>query len=333
MHEINILVTAASRRVPLILAFDRALKRLSLKGNIITTDMNNLSPALYFGSRHYIVPLTTDPQYISIIKSICFRERIQLVIPTIDDELPLFGRHSDDFGARGIRVAVSSERTSMICNDKYATGRFLAECGISFARTWLPAELSYSDLRYPMFLKPRSGRGSVGAFMIRNERELRFFLGYVTDPIVQEYLSGKEFTIDLLADFDGNIISVVPRERIVVRSGVTDRGQTCNHPGMIQLAIRTAKALDIRGPANIQVKLENDKATLFEVNPRFSGGIPLTIAAGADFPGWLVEMCCGRNPQPCVGQFVDGLIMACYEAALFLPDEAARDFGAEVAER
>jgi carbamoyl-phosphate synthase large subunit len=333
MHEINVLITAASRRVSLIQAFAQALKRLGLWGSVITTDVSSLSPGLYFGSKHYIVPLTTDPQYLPIIKSICFRERIHLLIPSIDDELPLFGRHTEDFWATGIRVAVSSERTGLICNDKYTTAQFLSDRDIPFARTWLPAELDFSRLRYPLFLKPRSGRGSVGAFPIRNERELLFFLDYVPDAIVQEYLEGREFTIDLLADFGGNVISVVPRERMVIRSGVTDRGQTVHHPGMIQLAIRTAEALEIRGPANVQVKLHNDKATLFEVNPRFSGGIPLTIAAGADFPCWLIEMCCGRSLEPRIGKFTEGLIMACYESALFLPDDTARELGAEAAQR
>jgi carbamoyl-phosphate synthase large subunit len=333
MREINVLITAASRRVPLIQTFVQALKRLGFGGNVVTTDMNRLSPGLYFGSKHYIVPLTTDPQYIPIIKTICFRERIHLLIPTIDDELPLFGRHRDDFKAMGIQVAVSSENTGLICNDKRRTANFLLEKGIPFARTWLPDELSFALLQYPLFLKPRTGRGSVGAFKINNERELRFFLDYVPDPIVQEYLYGKEFTIDLLADFDGRVISVVPRERMVIRSGVTDRGQTLNHSGMIQLAIRTAEALDIRGPANIQAKLHNETPTLFEVNPRFSGGIPLTIAAGADFPAWLVEMCSGRHVHPCIGKFTDRLIMACYESAVFLPDEAAREISVEAAQR
>lgn len=93
---------------------------------------------------------------------------------------------------------------------------------------------------------------------------------------------------------------------------------------MIDLAVRVAEALEIRGPANIQVMLRNDKATIFEVNPRFSGGIPLTIAAGGDFPAWLIEMRCGRRVRPCLGKFTDGLMMACYETAIFLPDEATR---------
>jgi carbamoyl-phosphate synthase large subunit len=333
MREMNILITAASRRVPLIQAFSQALKRLGLRGRVVTTDMNGLSPGLYFGSKHYIVPLTTDPQYIPIIKSICFRERIHLLIPTIDDELPLFGRHTEAFLATGIRVAVSSEQTNLICNDKYASAGFFRTHGIPFARTWLPEQLEYAQIQYPLFLKPRNGRGSVGAFPIANERELRFFLEYVPGPIVQEYLGGKEYTVDLLADFSGKVISVVPRERMVVRSGVTDRGQTVNDPEMIQLAINAARALDIRGPANIQMKMDGGNATIFEVNPRFSGGIPLTIAAGADFPLWLIEMCRGRRLRPCIGKFTDGLIMACYESAIFLPDEAARDARKAVAQR
>jgi carbamoyl-phosphate synthase large subunit len=330
MREMNILITAASRRVVLIQGFVNALKRLGIRGHVITTDMSPLSPGLYFSDSHYIVPLTTDRRYIPIIKSICFKERIRLLIPTIDDELPLFGAQADKFLATGVRVAVSSAQTNIICNDKHLTARFLSERNIPAANTWLPSELDFTRLTFPLFLKPRSGRGSVGAHLIADEHELRFFLNYVPDPVVQEFLPGREFTIDLLADFGGKVISVVPRERLVIRSGVSDRGRTWNHRGMIDLAIRTAEALEIRGPANIQVMLHNDHASIFEVNPRFSGGIPLTLAAGADFPTWLVEMCCGRRVRSFVGKFIDGLMMACYESALFMTDESIREVGREV---
>ena len=319
MREINILVTAASRRVALIRAFGSALSRLELKGNVITTDLNDLSPGLYFGDRHYIAPLTTDPEYIPLIKSICANENIGLLIPTIDDELPIFGKCRHEFEEMDVRVAVSGETTGLVCNDKHSSYHFFKDRSIPFARTWLPEELDREMLKYPLFLKPRSGRGSVGAFPIKNRRELDFFLEYVPGAVIQEFLAGTEYTIDVLADFDGRVISVVPRERMVIRSGVSDRGRTLRHSGLIKLAVEAAEAMELRGPANIQVKLEGDDAVIFEVNPRFSGGIPLTIAAGADFPGWLIEMCRGRGPEPCIGDFTDGLIMACYEEALFLP--------------
>lgn len=318
MREMNILITAASRRVPLIRAFGQALERRGLLGSVITTDMNALSPGLYFGDRRYLVPLTTDHRYIPIIRSICFKERVNLLIPTIDDELPLFGKHAEKFLATGIRVAVSSESTGTICNDKYQTWRFLTDKGLPAARTWLPGEIDPSQAQYPLFLKPRAGRGSVGAYRVTNRRELEFFSGYVPDPVVQEFLTGREFTIDVLCDFDGRIVSVVPRERLVIRSGVSDRGRTRNSPELIDLAVRTAGALGIRGPANIQVMVDGSRATIFEVNPRFSGGIPLTLAAGADFPGWLIDMRLGTRVEASLGNFTDGLVMACYESAVFL---------------
>jgi carbamoyl-phosphate synthase large subunit len=322
--EVNVLITAASRRVSLIQGFMQALQRLGVRGKVITSDINALSPGLYFSDRHYLVPLTTDTQYLPIIKSICFKERIHLLIPTIDDELPLFGAHAESLLEMGVRVAVSGAQTGTICNDKFKTVEFLAGKGFRVPRTWLPHELEYEDLQYPLFLKPRRGRGSVGAYFIQNERELRFFLDYVSGPVVQEYLPGREFTLDVLADFEGNVISVVPRERIVVRSGVTDRGQTWNNPAMMDLGVRVAKALEIRGPANIQLKWYENQPTVFEVNPRFSGGINLTIAAGADFPAWLIAMRLGHPVQPALGKFADRMMMTCYEAAVFLsPDVAA----------
>ena len=107
----------------------------------------------------------------------------------------------------------------------------------------------------------------------------------------------------------------------MVRSGVTDRGQTWKHPGLIELGVRAARALNIRGAANIQVKWLHGRGKVFEVNPRFSGGIALTIAAGADFPAWLIEMRLGRRVRPAMGDFTDGLLMSCYESAIFLPHQ------------
>ena len=72
------------------------------------------------------------------------------------------------------------------------------------------------------------------------------------------------------------------------------------------------------GPVNIQCRVVDGVPTVFEINPRFSGGIPLTIAAGADFPHWLVELALGRDVAPALGAFTDGLWMTNYEEGIFL---------------
>jgi carbamoyl-phosphate synthase large subunit len=301
--------------VPLVKAFQRALAQRG-GGRVIVTDVNPLSPAVHAADAAFRVPLASDPGYIQEILAIASAEHAALVVPTIDDELPLFSAAVPVFDAAGVRVAVSPLATTRLCNDKYATCRALSEQGIAAAASFLPGMLENPS--FPLFVKPRSGRGGVGAFAIRNQRELDFFLTYVDEPLIQEYLSGPEFTIDMLCDFRGRPLAIVPRERVVIRAGVIDRGRTVNDPSLIGLAQACAAALQFAGAVNIQCRVVDGRPVVFEINPRFSGGIPLTIEAGADFPAMLLRLAAGQRVAPAIGRFRDNLWMTSYETSLFL---------------
>lgn len=314
---LNVLITAGSRRVPLLRAFQEAVRGLSPRGSVIVTDVNALSPTVYAADRSYEVPLATDPGYLDAIAHVCRRERVKLLVPTIDDELTIFAEAVDRFAAMGVRVMVSPPETTNLCDDKYATCLALQELGIDAAESFLPSALP-ADPRFPLFIKPRVGRGGVSAFPVRNARELAFFVDYVPNPVIQGFLEGPEFTIDLLCDFNGRPLSVVPRERVVVRAGVVDRGRTVAHPALIQLGLKCAGALAFVGAVNIQCRLVEGRPVVFEINPRFSGGIPLTIAAGADFPRWIVDLTLGRDVPAAIGRFFDDIWMTNYESSMFL---------------
>lgn len=319
--SLNVLLTAGSRRVPLMEAFRRALRDLRLAGAVHVTDVNMLSPTVLVADRAHLVPMSDNPAYIDHVLGICERERIGLVVPTIDDELPLFSAARERFEERGIKVAISDAFVTSVCNDKFAACAYLRDHGIAAAEAWLPDTLPVEP-RLPLFVKPRFGRGSVGAFAAYDRRQLDFFLDYVDGPVVQEFLQGPEYTIDLFADFDGRPLSVVPRERAVIRAGVIDRGRTSRDPALIDLALACADALTFAGACNIQCRVVDGRPVIFEINPRFSGGIPLTIAAGADFPRMLVELCIGRAVRPAIGDFTADLWMTNYESSLFV--DAAR---------
>lgn len=312
----NVLVTAASRRVPLVRAFRRALQQLG-GGTVVVTDVNPLSPAVYAADRAFRVPLATDPNYIPEILTICAAEDVGLVVPTIDDELLPFAAAAPTFAAADITVAVSGVQTIAICNDKHATCRTLIDKGVAAAESFLPADLPAAP-RFPLFIKPRFGRGGVGAFTVRNARELAFFLDYVADPVIEAYLDGPEFTIDMLCDFEGRLLSLVPRERVLIRAGVSDRGRTVKDSRLMALGDACAAALPFVGPVNIQCRIVDGRPVVFEINPRFSGGIPLTIESGADFPRMLVDLARGIHVAPAIGTFRDDVWMTNYEESVFL---------------
>jgi carbamoyl-phosphate synthase large subunit len=319
----SVLITAASRRVPLVEAFRKALADTG-GGRVLVTDVNPTSPAVHVADAAFRVPLATDPGYVESLEAICRNHHVGLLVPTIDDELEVIGEVRQQFEALGICVAASTTTTAAICNDKLRTSRVLREHGIPAAESWLPDEVP-TTAPFPLFVKPRNGRGGIGAFSARTRRELDFFTEYVDRPVVQEYLEGPEFTIDMLCN-EGRPLAVVPRERVVIRAGVMDRGRTVRDRGLIDLGLACAAALDFHGPVNIQCRTLRGVPTVFEINPRFSGGIPLTIAAGADFARMLVDLAHGRTLAPRIGHFRDGLWMTSYEAGIFLPADRAVSF-------
>lgn len=312
----NVLMTAASRRVALAQAFQNALSASS--GRLVVSDVDPSSPAVHIADRAYRVPFSSDPGYIPALLDICVAERIGLVVPTIDDELESLAAASAEFEAIGARLVCSPPETAALCNDKYRTCNYLAARGVDAARSWLPEDITPA-VPEVLFIKPRVGRGSVGAFLIRNRKELDFFVSYVNTPVIQEFLQGPEFTIDVLCDDYGRALSIVPRERLLIRAGVSDRGRTVKNPMLQALAERVIDAIPFFGPVNIQCRMRGETPVVFEINPRFSGGIALTIAAGADFPAMLVRMAAGEGIAPAVGAFRSDLWMTNFETALFFP--------------
>ena len=318
MPALNVLVTAASRRVPLVRAFQRALTELGGEaGRVVVADVNPLSPAVHVVDRAYRVPLSSAPDYVDAVLAICRAEQVSLVVPTIDDEVPIFGRASARFAAAGVVVACSPAETAVICGDKFATCSHLRAHGVAAAATYLPGTLP-PGVSLPLFVKPRIGRGSIGAFPATTSEELAFFQTYVTDPVIQEYLDGTEYTIDVLCDFTGRPISIVPRQRVVIRAGVIDRGRTVADEDLMALALDTTRVLRFHGAINIQCRRAHGVPTIFEINARFAGGIPLTIAAGADFPRWLLQLARGEVVASQVGRFTPDLWMTNYDTGIFL---------------
>ena len=83
-----------------------------MPGRVRVADVNPLSPAVHLTDRWHTVPLSTDPGYIDAILDICRADNIQLVVPTIDDELVLFGQARARFKAWGAggRLATADQR-------------------------------------------------------------------------------------------------------------------------------------------------------------------------------------------------------------------------------
>lgn len=297
---VNILVTSAGRRVELVSRFKAARNALAPDGRIICCDMDPTAPALQIADEVRILPRIGSCDYAKAVAEAAREAKASLIVPTIDTELLILANEKERIEEiSGAKVLISSPDCVAICRDKSETARFLCDNAIPTHKTFSLKELSATDLAFPLFIKPRSGSSSIGAFKVRNRRELDFFLDYVDSPIVQECASGAEFTIDAFLDFDSNIISIVPRRRLAVRAGEILKGKIDLNPQVIFETKRLLELLAPIGPITVQGFLGEDNIFRFtEINPRFGGGAPMSMAAGADSCSWLYLLLAGHTIPP-----------------------------------
>jgi carbamoyl-phosphate synthase large subunit len=305
--EINILITSVSRKVWLVEAFKDALKQEGIDGKVISADINSLSAGLYMSDKYYLIPPSTEQNFIPTILGICKKENIKLLIPTRDGELLLF-----------TKVMVSNPGVIEICNDKYSFYKFLLKNNIPTPKTYLSEQIDFPFIHYPLLVKSRYGSGSKSVFKLENEEELRFFINYVPNPVIQEFVNGKEYTIDLLTDLNGKVLTVVPRERIETFCGESYKGKTIKDIKMIEYAKNLAEKLGTIGHITIQC-IKNDSGIKFlEVNPRFGGGAILGIKSGANTPLLMLRLINGKRVRSQIGEFKENLIMLRYTEDLFI---------------
>jgi len=319
----QVLITSASRKVSLVKAFQRALDEV-VGGSVIAVDLSALSPALYIADENYLVPPTREPEFLDALVHLCKQRQIRLIIPTRDEELPFFAEHRERFAAIGVRVMVPDVETVAICQDKKRFIHFCLDNRFSVPKYYAPADLS-SSLEFPLFVKPRKGKGGRNTMQVNSRDDLALALETVPDAIVQSFLLAPEYTIDLFADFAGQVISVVPRERVRIFGGESFVGKTVSNPQLIQEAVRLATELGLIGHNTIQCFLDNDVVKFIEVNPRFGGGANLGFAAGASTPLFLVKLLNGEKLAPMIGEFRDNYVMLRYTEDLFLDAASLTD--------
>ncbi|MBI4719205.1 MAG: ATP-grasp domain-containing protein [Planctomycetes bacterium] len=321
MKQLNVLVTCVGRRVELVAAFRRAAERLRLRLAVLGTDVSWTSPAMHRVDRGIIIRPIAAGHYVEDLLDIVRRHDVHLLIPTIDPELPVLAATVDRFRAAGCCALVSSPRVVEICRDKLATHRTLRRAGVDVPDTWPWAQaMRRKKHRFPLFLKPRAGSAGVGSFIVQNLDELRTFGMRVHDAIVQEFVEGAEHTLDVYTGFDGRPRCAVPRKRLEVRTGEVSKGIIVKDPAIMKVGRRVAEVLgECRGVVTVQcIVSPRRRIRVIEINPRFGGGAPLAIHAGADFPRWILQELAGRRPRINPAGFRGDVAMLRYDESVFV---------------
>lgn len=313
----NILFTGVGRRIELLQAFRNAALVLNKEIKIYGADMAGTAPALAYCDYTRKVVAMKDPGYIDNLLRICSVDHIDLLIPTIDTDLLVLSENKKKFEEIGTRVMISAPDKIRICRDKNNTSRFFEDCG-------LHAPMPVNDWKeykagYPAFIKPKDGSSSINAFKAENEEELEVYAGQVDDYIVQPFVSGHEYTIDIFCDWYGNPVTIVPRERLQVWAGEVLKTRIELDQNMIEESRELCKAFKPCGPMTVQL-IRDDAGTdwFIEINPRFGGGAPLSMKAGARSAEAILKLMDGEG----AGEYeiTDGAIYSRFDQSVCIAE-------------
>ncbi len=252
---------------------------------VIGCDIDELSAGRFFVDEFLLAPRVTDREaYVSWMTKTIAEHQVGLCIPTVHEELPIMADLAPSLPCPAL---ISRPEAIAFGEDKHQlyqwAMRELAPHAIPavLLSAWTPLWCT-DDVQ---FVKPRQGRGGRGCQKM-TKTELQALQASTTTPdqyIVMEYMPGTEWTVDAYQGKDGAMVYVVPRERIGLAGGISIKGRTVRHEELIKLSTQVCQAIGFYGPVCLQWRADvAGTPRLIEINPRLSGGLPITVAAGVN---------------------------------------------------
>ncbi len=324
----NILITSSSRKVLLVKSFKTIVNNLG--GKIICTDMNINSPTLFVADDYFLSPSLSSPGFLDFIIGNCLKYGIKLIIPTRCGELEFYSLNKNIFEKIGCKVMISNIETLQICQDKMKFVEFCEQNNFSIPITYKNKD---DIVNFPVFLKPTRGAAGFGIQIIRNQEELNKL--DFDDYVVQEYIDWKEYTVDYLADYEGNYINCVPRERISVVSGESCVSKVFLNEYIQNSCKELGNKLKLIGHNTIQCFYKDNQIKFIEINPRFGGAGNLGIVSGLNSPSILINLLASETNfllNSNKSNISDNLVMLRYSTDMIGYIENGKFFGKELVE-
>ena len=304
----NILFTCVGRRTYLLKYFK---EQLGNSGKIVGTDMQPTAPALSAADEREIVPAVYDSRYIDILREICVKHSVDVLISLNDLELPILAENKKSFEDIGVTVLVSSPEVIDICFDKLRTCKYLESLGLKTPLTYANlcsaiSAIKNGELQFPVVIKPRWGSASIGIEFVDNMEDLQIvyelirrkilkgILGEISRHnddfiLIQELISGKEYGLDVINDLNGHNVGVSVKLKLSMRAGETDKATTIDNAELRRIGETIGINLAHIGNLDCDILERDGSYYVLELNPRFGGGFPFSYESGVNLPKAIIN--------------------------------------------
>lgn len=321
----NIMFCSAGRRAELLKDFRKSLAPGS---RIVATDMSKYAPAIYFADMFYLVPSIFDEEYMPTILDICKKENIQAITTLIDPEIEVLSTNRGKFAEIGVEVLAPYAETAELCFDKFKLFQHLKHAEIPTPATFgsyeeTEAAINSGNVTLPVFVKPRTGSGSVGARRVDTLEELQ--KAFEVDPslIAQELMQCEDMDADVYVDtITHQPVSIFSKRKIETKIGGASKTTSFKDEKLFDFLCNALAHFKFNGPIDVDLFYRNGQYYLSEINPRFGGAYLHAYGAGVDFVKMIEKNINGQPNTPVFGDYEENVVMMMYDSVVIEKIEA-----------
>jgi carbamoyl-phosphate synthase large subunit len=267
---------------------------------LVGIDCNSHSVGFHWTDVSMVVPRADDPAWAGSIINICNTEKVDLVLPGIEQDVrALFNHGATIRHCTNAHILLNSPLALKVGLDKWELNQFADQHDIFVPQTWLARDVEKIAAKYPLLLKPRQGMAGKGIHVVKSSNELKEWLARLTigDYMIQEYIGSddEEYTVSVFGCFDETLSQPIMLRR-KLNYGSTFEAETVFDPILAACATDLAGKLSICGATNFQYRKEGGCYYLIEVNPRFSSSTSIKSAFGFNEPAMAIISFLQKRP-------------------------------------
>jgi carbamoyl-phosphate synthase large subunit len=238
--------------------------------------LSNHAELLYEAYHH--IPDIHSENWLEQLIRLVEKLEIDYIFPAYDDVIVALSENREKIQAT---ILAPSNDVCILTRSKKLTYEKLS----SIVKTPKIFEFAKDVNSFPVFVKPDRGQGSFGVKLVHSPEELNQAISATKNPVISEYLPGKEYTVDCFSDRDTGLLFCGARERLRMRNGIAVSTQLIDSLLFTAYAKKISDALKINGTWFFQVKEDiNGELTLLEVGPRIAGSMAANRVRGINFP-------------------------------------------------
>jgi carbamoyl-phosphate synthase large subunit len=291
-NTFTVLFLAAGKRLSLFERFQLACRQEGVDPRLASYETTVHVPVAQVSS---VVPGKSwdDPALKEDIQQIVKRQQVKLVIPCVNRAAVLLGQWANELQNLGCTVVASDADICRTFDNKRLAEQWFVDHGVLTPR-WT------RESPWPWIIKPVFGAASRGQFLVHSSEEFDRLSASLNleEYLIQPFVPGVEYTVDAYVSRSHETLGCVPRRRLQVVDGEVVRSVTERNEGLIQDCQRILNRGGFRGPITLQAIEQEGRFWFLEINPRFGGGVILSMQAGAEYARLCVREALGRPVEP-----------------------------------